>query len=64
MVIFGLIFTHPERWRDRPGETSATAERQVPIPAGRMEKCASWKMRVKDKIALFLKRDFVLLEPL
>lgn len=36
-----LVFTHPERQRDRPCEASATA-RKVPIPAG----LAAWEMRV------------------
>jgi hypothetical protein len=37
-----LAETHPERWRDRPEETSATPKR-VPIPAEFDE--VFWKMR-------------------
>jgi hypothetical protein len=34
MVHYRLTFSHPERWRDRPVDTSATANKLVPIPAG------------------------------
>jgi hypothetical protein len=32
-IPFELVFTHPERRRDRPCETSATAIKLVPNPA-------------------------------
>lgn len=53
--------THPERWRDRPDDTSATAQKeQVPTPAETTESVATWKMSGKatESLPLFPERFF------